>query len=1144
MKKLQSVSLFATASVLALTTVAYMPIAGAIDNTSNVVAQATCGHDVIDGTTVADFMVNGDSILLSGTCSYSLGNISDNDLNKTITLVDGANITLTLTEDSKVNGGKIDVQEGTTLTVKSTLDGENPVEPAASLNITNSGTLSIDGANITKDGTNSVITNKEGGTTTIQGESIVSEVVVEDGQVEILDGAITNLSITDGQVSIQDGIIEGNLIATKGKVTIEGGTIGTSDASEIKTTDNSQIDIKGGTIDGKLTGTLNKFFATGGEYYTANYIDEGTNKLDTSIFDTIIADRTSYRLYPADETDREAAAYLVIEPIITTDSITFADIELTEGADPIDFIGATIEGSATDFEYTNYNNAVITINNGKISATEAGEYEITATPTFDKSVSQTATIKVKSVLEDFTMKPTDDDNTSNAVKARFTDDEGELQEIKDGDTIKLYTKEGASEKLSLDLTKTAAGAFSRDVLAIAQGSAEGVVRLTQNTLTIEAIGSGSTQVTVTATAGDNTTVVTKTINIEVYDKVVNDDFEGVTIAAAQGNTFNLVDLVIVNEDENRLLDVDSFTYSAENIDGIATVDNDAGTVEIVGTNKDNNELTVKITDGSGTEAVVKPIIKTIETGDLIVKNDDTAITTEPIVLKEDGASSAAISADVTPRFADTDIAFQFVEVKPEVDEQGELTGKYVELDEGDASFLNIAADDNDPSKAEVTAKSLEDTADGMAYLRVTVNGGVEKIVKFNILAEFSAITILDENQEEVTTATIDTPASKDLSIAMQESQTFFVSRKSTNAPVDLSIETDNANVVLVKDEDSFTITGNNAGTATVTVIARSTNDVKATATLNVTVSETPVVAPLIEDGVYIIKSNLDNSKVIDITNASVDEGANVQLYSANSTIAQKFIFRANSDNYYTIENMKSGKVLTVDGENVIQAAATEAGATDGTQLWQVAKLASGNYSIISKATGNVLDVTDGETTDGTNIGVHANNGTASQQFILKETAKVTATAPIEDGTYTINSILGKNLSLDVTGRSTQDGANTQLYTTNGTPAQSFTFERNADTGFYTIYTGTVEGEGRKVLDVAGAGLVAGTNVNQWTANGTIAQQWLVIDNEDGTYSIASRCNGLYLDISGAGTANGTNVQIWDNNGTNAQKFNLTPEQKQ
>ena len=50
------------------------------------------------------------------------------------------------------------------------------------------------------------------------------------------------------------------------------------------------------------------------------------------------------------------------------------------------------------------------------------------------------------------------------------------------------------------------------------------------------------------------------------------------------------------------------------------------------------------------------------------------------------------------------------------------------------------------------------------------------------------------------------------------------------------------------------------------------------------------VGDLVPEGVYTIVSALDSNKVVDINCASAENGANVQLYTANGTTAQKFRF--------------------------------------------------------------------------------------------------------------------------------------------------------------------------------------------------------------------------------------------------------------
>jgi chitinase len=78
----------------------------------------------------------------------------------------------------------------------------------------------------------------------------------------------------------------------------------------------------------------------------------------------------------------------------------------------------------------------------------------------------------------------------------------------------------------------------------------------------------------------------------------------------------------------------------------------------------------------------------------------------------------------------------------------------------------------------------------------------------------------------------------------------------------------------------------------------------------------------------------------------------------------------------------------------------------------------------------------------------------------------------------------------------------------------------------------ITGIGGKCVDVAGANSTNGTQVQLFTCNGTGAQSWTHSGN---SYQALGKC----LDVSAAGTANGTKVQLWDCNGTGAQSWTHT-----
>ncbi|QUQ67406.1 ricin-type beta-trefoil lectin domain protein [Kutzneria sp. CA-103260] len=84
--------------------------------------------------------------------------------------------------------------------------------------------------------------------------------------------------------------------------------------------------------------------------------------------------------------------------------------------------------------------------------------------------------------------------------------------------------------------------------------------------------------------------------------------------------------------------------------------------------------------------------------------------------------------------------------------------------------------------------------------------------------------------------------------------------------------------------------------------------------------------------------------------------------------------------------------------------------------------------------------------------------------------------------------------------------------------------------------GTITGIGGKCVDVAGANSANGTQVQLYTCNGSTAQTW----TQSGS---ALQALGKCLDVASAGTANGTKVQLYDCNGTAAQQWTLNSQRE-
>ena len=139
---------------------------------------------------------------------------------------------------------------------------------------------------------------------------------------------------------------------------------------------------------------------------------------------------------------------------------------------------------------------------------------------------------------------------------------------------------------------------------------------------------------------------------------------------------------------------------------------------------------------------------------------------------------------------------------------------------------------------------------------------------------------------------------------------------------------------------------------------------------------------------------------------------------------------------------------------------------------------------------------------------------------------------ISTGVYTLTSKLSSSKRIDVNGASLAAGANVQLWDKNSTVAQQFYIESTSD-GYYTVRN---IGSG-KYLDAYGGVARNGVNVDQWSKHSGKSEKWTFTENSDGSYTIASALNSKYVvDVTAAKTANGTNIELWEKNSGNNQKF--------
>ena len=137
--------------------------------------------------------------------------------------------------------------------------------------------------------------------------------------------------------------------------------------------------------------------------------------------------------------------------------------------------------------------------------------------------------------------------------------------------------------------------------------------------------------------------------------------------------------------------------------------------------------------------------------------------------------------------------------------------------------------------------------------------------------------------------------------------------------------------------------------------------------------------------------------VLDIAGASTENSANVQIWSYQNVLQQKFRVEYLNNGYYTIKCIKSNKVLDVangiatNGNNVWQY---ESNGTEA-QQWIIKDCGDGYYNIVSACNDMFLDVYGGYTSCGTNIQIYEGNNTNAQKFKFEPVTAI----ELEEGTY-------------------------------------------------------------------------------------------------------------------------------------------------
>lgn len=273
----------------------------------------------------------------------------------------------------------------------------------------------------------------------------------------------------------------------------------------------------------------------------------------------------------------------------------------------------------------------------------------------------------------------------------------------------------------------------------------------------------------------------------------------------------------------------------------------------------------------------------------------------------------------------------------------------------------------------------------------------------------------------------------------------------------------------------------------------------------------------LSEGCYSICSD-STGKYLDVTGGSYADGTLLQVYTGNGTLAQKFWARKDDQGYYSFQCANSAKYLTAresDGA-VLQASDKDADEAK----WSIGICFGKGIELKNKKTGKVLSVSG----SGGSVVCVDENGSTTQGWTIASVPLIT------DGFYEFAPMHATGQRLDVANGSRSNGANVQIYASNGTLSQRM-WVRGVGDGWYTLTACC----SAYPLDVLNCSDADGTNVQQWQWNGSNAQKLRFEMGESGI-KIVSACGNKVLDVSGGAAMNGANVQLWSYNGSAAQAW--------
>lgn len=197
---------------------------------------------------------------------------------------------------------------------------------------------------------------------------------------------------------------------------------------------------------------------------------------------------------------------------------------------------------------------------------------------------------------------------------------------------------------------------------------------------------------------------------------------------------------------------------------------------------------------------------------------------------------------------------------------------------------------------------------------------------------------------------------------------------------------------------------------------------------------------------YTIKPTANTSLALDVISGSSANGANIRLWNANGSDAQKWIFIPVSafkqeGTYEIVLASDTTMCLDVAGGSTANSSNIQVYSRNDSNAQKFRTDVNDETFLVrlfNANSGKVVDIKNAGTTAGTNVQQYTANNSASQNWLPVQAGTVkidNQTVPV----YELRAQIGNNLVMDCKGGGKKAKTNIQVYTKNNSIAQKFAF---------------------------------------------------------------------------------------------------------